>query len=64
MFYHGENDSLVPILSPEAMVRDLKAAGVETEFYKVPKAGHVEAYFDQGALDASIKFFDKHLAGK
>lgn len=60
-FYHGENDRLVPIESPQAMVAELKKAGVPAELYTVPKAGLMQAFLDPQALDAAVKFLDRHL---
>ena len=60
-FFHGTRDELVPQVSPTAMVAKLKHAGVETELYTVEGAGHMRAYRDEQALQASIRFLDRHL---
>ncbi len=62
-FYHGEADSLVPPDSPRGMHAELKTAGVPSELFTVPKAGHVEAVRDPAALAAALEFLDKHLKG-
>ncbi len=60
-FYHGENDSLVPLLSPKAMMAQLQGVGVTTALHTVPKAGHVQAFRDADACTEAIKFLDAHL---
>jgi acetyl esterase/lipase len=60
-FFHGENDDLVPRISPERMVSALTAAGVPTELYVVPKAGHIMACMNYEAIDRSVSFLEKHL---
>lgn len=60
-FYHGEKDTMVPIASPKSMVAELTKVGVPAELYTVPKAGHIQAFQDPQALDAAVKFLDKHL---
>ena len=61
LFFHGEADSLVPILSPQAMVAQLTAAGVKSRLYTVPKAGHIAAFRDQGAVEEAVKFLKAEL---
>lgn len=63
-FYHGDADKLVQMASPEAMAADLKAAGVATRLYVIPKAGHIQAIFDGAAGKEAIAFLDEHLKGK
>ncbi len=60
-FFHGENDDLVPMLSPEAMCASLKAVGVPAELYVVPKIGHIFAPMDRTALTKSVAFLAKAL---
>jgi len=60
-FFHGETDNLVPVDSPQAMCRQLQAAGVPAELYIVPHVGHVFAMLDQGAITKSIEFLGKQL---
>jgi triacylglycerol lipase len=60
-FYHGEADTLVPLASPQLMLDKMSKAGVPAELHMVAKAGHVQAFYDQQALDAAIKFLDAHL---
>jgi acetyl esterase/lipase len=60
-FYHGEKDSLVPLLSPQVMVTTLAAVGVKARLHTVPGAGHVQAFFDESAVDAAISFLDEQM---
>jgi acetyl esterase/lipase len=60
-FFHGENDQLVPLMSPTQMQRELAAAGVSAELYTVPKLGHLACCMDRGAIDRSIAFLEQHL---
>jgi acetyl esterase/lipase len=60
-FFHGEVDTLVPLDSPQAMQAELTTAGVPSDLFKVPKAGHIEAFRDPAATQAAIDFLDKHL---
>jgi acetyl esterase/lipase len=61
LLFHGEEDSLVPILSPQAMVAQLTAAGVKSRLYTVPKAGHIAAFRDQAAIEEAVKFLKAEL---
>lgn len=60
-FYHGEQDTLVPLESPQVMSAALASAGVPTELYIVPQKGHMLAATDRGAIDRAIAFLDDHL---
>jgi acetyl esterase/lipase len=60
-FFHGENDQLVPLMSPTQMQRELAAAGVSAELYTVPKLGHLACCMDRGAIDRSVAFLEQHL---
>jgi acetyl esterase/lipase len=60
-FYHGEKDHLVPITSPQKMTEHLKSAGVTTELYTVPGAGHVQAIGDVEALKHAAEFAARYL---
>ncbi len=61
-FFHGENDELVPLLSPEAMCASLKAVAVPAELYVVPNIGHIFAAMDQAALTKSVAFLAEKLS--
>lgn len=61
-FFHGENDNLVPMISPEAMCDSLKAVGVPAELYVIPKIGHNFAAMDRTALAKSVEFLTKNLS--
>ncbi len=60
-FYHGEADRLVPPASARTMVEQLTSVGVPATFYPIPAAGHIDAFFNSGAMTASIEFLDKYL---
>lgn len=60
-FFSGENDWLVPIISPRRMVELLKDAGVTAEMHPVKDAGHVQAMFDRPVLEGGLAFIDKYL---
>lgn len=60
-FYHGQNDRLVQLDEPRRMMERLRAAGVETDWFVIPGAGHIAAFLDREAVKASIEFLDKHL---
>ncbi len=60
-FFSGEDDILVPIASPRAMVSSLKAAGLTAEMYPIKNAGHLQALFDAGAMDHAFAFADRYL---
>jgi hypothetical protein len=60
-FFSGEDDILVPIASPRKMVDSLKAAGNTAEIYPIKNAGHLQALFDQGAIDHAFAFADRYL---
>lgn len=60
-FFHGAKDDLVPIDSPRAMSERLAAAGVTSELYTVPDAGHMEAAVNEAAFRRALKFADQIL---
>jgi len=60
-FYHGENDRLVPLESPQLMKETLATAGVPADLYIVPEQGHLFAATDRDAIEQAISFLDEHL---
>jgi acetyl esterase/lipase len=60
-FFHGEDDQLVPLASPEHMRAALAKAGVTADLYIVPKLGHTATAMDRGAIDRAIVFLAEHL---
>ena len=60
-FYHGQNDWLVPILSPESMVKSLHNFQVPAELFVVPGASHMQAQFDRKAMAAAADFLQRTL---
>ena len=61
-FFHGENDQLVPMESPQAMCKSLQEAGVAADLYVVPKIGHNFAAMDRKALAKSVTFLKEKLS--
>jgi acetyl esterase/lipase len=60
-FFHGENDQLVPVMSPTQMHAALIAAGVSAELYVVPKLGHIACCMNQAAIEKAVGFLETHL---
>jgi acetyl esterase/lipase len=60
-FFHGENDNLVPLISPQLMHNALTRAGVTADLYVVPRLGHIASCVDREAIDRSIAFLGQHL---
>jgi dipeptidyl aminopeptidase/acylaminoacyl peptidase len=63
-FFHGEQDSLVPLLTVKSMSAQLVRAGAVSELYIVPEKGHVMSMFDDEALRRSVDFLKRHLASE
>ena len=61
LFYHGQNDLLVPPAQPKAMIDALKKAGVPARLHTVPEVGHVGALLAPSAITAGRRFLDKTL---
>ncbi len=62
-FYHGAQDRLVPLESPQKMSAALKEAGVKTSVYAIPRAGHLGARRDPVSIEKAIRFLDEVLKG-
>jgi acetyl esterase/lipase len=60
-FFSGDQDWLVPIISPTRMVASLKKAGLTAEMYTVKDGGHIEALLDRTALERGLAFADRYL---
>lgn len=60
-FFHGEDDDIVPIRSPQRMADLLKEAGVVVEFHAIPKAGHMGAIVDRDAMLEALAFVNRNL---
>jgi acetyl esterase/lipase len=60
-FFHGVDDMLVPVSSPEKMVGSLKSAGLTAEIYAVKDSGHLHTMFDRGALEHALDYADRYL---
>lgn len=60
-FFHGENDRLVPKLSPLFMSATLKQAGIAADVHMIEKAGHFGAFMNREAHAAAMQFLDAIL---
>ncbi len=58
-FFHGEDDTLVNIRDPKALVADLEKLHTSVEMHVIPKTGHILAMFDVKAVQGGIAFLDK-----
>ena len=60
-FFSGSADELVPEAWTKACYFELKSAGVKTEFYSIPNAGHMQAAMDPTALKKACDFLASEL---
>jgi triacylglycerol lipase len=60
-FYHGAADNIVPSFSAQSLKHRLEAVAVATEMYLCQEKGHVRAFLDHQAFQASLAFLDRHL---
>jgi acetyl esterase/lipase len=60
-FFHGENDQMVPVISPIQMRAELAAAGVSAELYVAPKLGHLACCMHREAIDMAVAFLERNL---
>jgi triacylglycerol lipase len=60
-FFHGEKDTIVPLLSPRLMHQSLLTVGVSSELYQVAETSHFGAIRDQQATDKAVAFLDSVL---
>lgn len=63
-FFNGSADELVPEAWTKACYFELKSAGVKTEFYSIPNAGHMQAAMDPTALKKACDFLASELVLK
>lgn len=66
-FFHGDQDKLVPMRSPEALRRLLEEQKTTVEMKVVKDRGHMGTFFDGPAMNAARDFLDSNLkqsAGK
>jgi dipeptidyl aminopeptidase/acylaminoacyl peptidase len=61
LFFHGENDELVPISNPKTMVAKLVETGIPAEMHEVPGAGHLQTIVNRQALAKALSFANGHL---
>jgi acetyl esterase/lipase len=60
-FFHGENDELVPLVSPQTMCRRLHEAGVAAQLHVAPRLGHGATAVDPESIRLAIDFLDEQL---
>jgi acetyl esterase/lipase len=60
-FFHGAADNLVPLASPQEMVKQLTNTGVHATLLTVPGAGHGQTLHDPSVMAAVLEFLDKNL---
>lgn len=60
-FFHGEQDTLVPRSAATALMKRLQGAGVRTEMFVVPKAGHIQTFFHAEPPKRAVAFLDSVL---
>ena len=60
-FFSGSADELAPEAWTKACYFELKSAGVKTEFYSIPNAGHMQAAMDPTALKKACDFLASEL---
>ena len=60
-FFHGDQDKIVPLRSPEALRTLLKKQKTSVEMMVIKDCGHMGAFFDGQAMDAARKFLDTQL---
>ena len=60
-FFHGEKDSLVPMMWASSCHNELKKAGVKSIMHKVDGAGHIQAARDTTALTKAYEFLAEEL---
>ncbi len=61
-FFHGDEDAVVPITSPQTMHRELLKRGIPSKFHSVPGKGHLATFGDIKQLKPCIEFLEKQLA--
>jgi acetyl esterase/lipase len=59
--FHGEDDNLVELHQPKAMLAALEKAGATAELHVVPRTGHVAAAMSQKAQAEAARFLRTHL---
>ncbi|MFK7849905.1 MAG: alpha/beta hydrolase fold domain-containing protein [Akkermansiaceae bacterium] len=60
--YHGDDDTLVPIEHPKAMIKVLEKNNVEHDIYWVEGRDHILTHlFSASAIPKAIDFLDTHL---
>ena len=60
-FFHGSNDLLVPISSPQVMKKRLEEVKVQTSMHTSDGKGHIAAFFDSTSIKKAIGFLDSVL---
>ena len=60
-FYHGENDSLVPLEGVKKMNAQAKKLGIRSELVVVSGKEHLLTFFDQASYDRGLDFIKREL---
>ena len=63
-FFHGEKDSLVPVIWAESCRLALVQVGVEATMHRIPETGHFLAAHNKDALEKAFEFLETHLLKK
>lgn len=60
-FFHGDQDSIVPIENSRSMHRKSIALGIANDYRTVPDLGHLMTFIDRKSRLEAIDFLKKHL---
>ena len=63
-FFHGEKDTLVPEISPKALMTALEAHDIKCQFHVVSGKGHIGAFLDRNSPKEAVKFLDAKLKAR
>lgn len=63
-FFHGKNDSIVPLFWASGCHLALKHSGVRSTMRTINGAGHIKAAFDKDALSEAFDFLETELKTK
>lgn len=61
LFFHGDQDALVPQRSPEQLRKQLEQVGVRSEMLVVKEAGHLATFFHDDPPKHAVEFLDTVL---
>lgn len=60
-FFHGTDDTVVPIIQAQVMYDKLTNLGIPTVFYQSEGRGHLGCLIDHHARQEALKFLDRQL---